>query len=103
MNAALDASSNYSDSRSNVHFCRAGFARRIKLSGELCIAIRLGRQNTAAKSLVKPDLRIVLPLKWNWNYFVRLARARAIAAATCCGAVPPVWFRLARDPSSVST
>ncbi len=29
------------------------------LSGELCIAIRLGRQNTAAKSLVKPDLHLV--------------------------------------------
>jgi hypothetical protein len=26
------------------------------MSGELCIAIRLGRQNTAAKSLVKPDI-----------------------------------------------
>jgi len=28
------------------------------MSGELCIAIRLGRQNTAAKSLVKPDLHL---------------------------------------------
>ncbi len=33
MNAALNANSNYSEYRSNVHFCRAGFARRIKLSG----------------------------------------------------------------------
>lgn len=30
-------------------------------------------------------------------------RARAIAASTCCGAVPPVWFREAKEPSSVST
>jgi len=30
-------------------------------------------------------------------------RARAIADATCSGAVPPVWLRLASEPSSDST
>jgi len=30
-------------------------------------------------------------------------RARAIAASTCGGAVPPVWLRAASEPSSVST
>src|SRR5690606_37039854 len=29
--------------------------------------------------------------------------ARAIALRTCCGAVPPIWFLLSSDPSSVST
>ena len=30
-------------------------------------------------------------------------RARAIAARTCAGAVPPTWLRAATEPSSVST
>src|SRR5450759_236847 len=43
----------YTDSRSNIHFCRAGSARRIGLSGQLCIAIRLSHQKALHSHLTK--------------------------------------------------